>query len=277
MRTRILARAGWQTIKGAPFLAPRLATSPPRAATFLRVALGLPFDRPPIIVGGCGRSGTSVLLSILSAHPPVQAVPYATHAFAPTLYTEDPDPGAPFETWRLYWALTRTGVDDRARRWCEKTAKNVINFGRLASYFDGEVRLIHIVRDGRDVVTSKHPVDRDGYWVEPERWVHDVAAGLEHRDLDCVHTLRYEDLVRSTLETLRRLGDFLGEDLVGLADRWVEAAAVREFGPFGRRVARPLHLDGVGRWRSPEYERRVEQLLETPGARDLLGEMGYGS
>lgn len=271
-----LLRAARQTAAGARFLAPRLARDPARAATYLRVALDLPFDRPPIVVGGCGRSGTSVLLSILSAHPAIQAVPYATHAFARTLYSDDPDPDAPFETWRLWWALTRTGLDAGARRWCEKTAKNVVNFGRLADYSEGDVRLVHIVRDGRDVVTSKHPVDRDGYWIEPERWVRDVTAGLEQRRLPCVHTLRYEDLVGSTPRTLRRLGEFVGEDLGGLAGRWHRDATVRSFGPFERRVARPLDASGVGRWRRSEHAERVDALLSTPGARELLEELGYG-
>lgn len=268
-------RAARQTVAGARFLGPRLAGDPSRAAAYVRVALGLPFDRPPVVVGGCGRSGTSVLLSVLSAHPAILAVPYATHAFARTMYSDDPDPDAPFEPWRLWWAITRTGVDDRARRWCEKTAKNVQNFGRLAAYFDGDVRLVHIVRDGRDVVTSRHRVDRDGYWIEPERWVDDVSAGLRHRDLDCVHTLRYEDLVGATRETLRRLGDFLGEDLGELSGRWHRVASVREFGPFDRPVARPLDESGVGRWRRPEHAGRVEQLMATPAAGELLEALGY--
>lgn len=271
-----LLRAARQIVRGGRYLAPRLAREPSRAATFLSVALGLPFERPPIVVGGCGRSGTSVLLSLLSAHPSIQAVPYATHAFARTLYSDRPDPEAPFEPWRVWWALTRTGLREGARRWCEKTAKNVVNFGRLASYFDGDVRLIHIVRDGRDVVTSKHRVDRDGYWIAPERWVRDVSAGLRHRHLECVHTVRYEDLVDSTEETLRRMGAFLGEDLGRLPGRWFHGARVREFGPFDRRVARPLDDSSVGRWRGPEYRDRVERLLETPGARELLEELGYG-
>ena len=37
--------------------------------------------RPPVIVGGCERSGTTLLLSILSSHPAIQAIPVETWAF----------------------------------------------------------------------------------------------------------------------------------------------------------------------------------------------------
>lgn len=272
---RRLYRSIPQAVRAASFLGPRLARNPSAVPTFLRVTTGVAFDAPPIVIGGCGRSGTSVLLSILSAHPAIRAIPYATHAFAPTLYTDDPDPEAPFQTWRLYWALTRMGPPGNARRWCEKTSKNVVTFGRLASHFEGEVRLIHLVRDGRDVVTSRHTFDPNRYWVEPERWIHDVSAGLAHRELECVHTLRYEDLVRSTSKTLYRLGEFLDEDLEGLAEWWTHEADVQRFGPFERRVAHPLDESGIGRWKEPEHRERAEQLLETPGARELLDALGY--
>ena len=33
------------------------------------------FKKPPIYIGGCGRSGTTLLLSILSSHPEIFACP----------------------------------------------------------------------------------------------------------------------------------------------------------------------------------------------------------
>lgn len=213
---------------------------------------------------------------MLSAHPSILAIPYETHAFAPTLYSDDPDPEAPFEPWRLAWALAEQGIPERSLRWCEKTPKNVITFGRLLSYFDEEVRLLHIVRDGRDVVTSRHPGgEGTQYYVEPERWVQDVAAGLKHRDHPCVHTLKYEDLVRVPSETLEELGRFLDEDLTSIGGDWVEKATVQHFGPHKRRVARPLNDSSIGRWKDPEHADRVKQLLNTEGAARLLSELEY--
>jgi hypothetical protein len=38
----------------------------------------------PIIIGGCARSGTTLLLSVLSCHPNIYAIPDETYTFCPT-------------------------------------------------------------------------------------------------------------------------------------------------------------------------------------------------
>lgn len=252
-------------VRQRPVLGPRYAAA----------VLGLGFDRPPIIIGGCGRSGTSLLVSLLLAHPHVLAIPYETEAFTPTLYSDDPDPGAPFEMWRLYMGIAEAGRRRSSRRWCEKTPKNVLSFGRILSRFGPDVRLIHLVRDGRDVVTSIHVLDPHHYWVPPTRWVAEVRAGLEWSGHPSVYTLRYEDLVRDMEGTVAALGDFLGEDCRSLASRWPRHARVKRFGPQRREVGRPLEGKGIGRWKAPEHRARVESLLGIGEARELLGRLGY--
>lgn len=259
------------------YVASRVFRQPRIVPDLARLAVGNPLDLPPVIIGGCGRSGTSVVVSLLSALPSVLAIPHETHTFTQTLYSEDPDPDAPFEPWRLACAIAVQGIPESARRWCEKTPKNVIVFGRLLSYFDGDVRLIHIVRDGRDVVTSKHKGGGSGYYVEPERWVKDVSAGLRFRDHESVYSLRYEDLVQNTSTIFATLGEFLDEDLSSLERTWVEEADVQSFGPHDRQVARPLDGGSIGRWKNPEHEDRVDELMQYPEARRLLSELGYES
>jgi hypothetical protein len=51
------------------------------AATEIRYAwraglLGRQVERPPIVIAGCGHSGTTLLLSILDAHSAIFGVPY---------------------------------------------------------------------------------------------------------------------------------------------------------------------------------------------------------
>ena len=54
-------------------------------------------EASPLIIGGCGRSGTTLLLSVLSAHPKVLAIPHETEAFCPGAYGAHVDLQASFE------------------------------------------------------------------------------------------------------------------------------------------------------------------------------------
>ncbi len=40
--------------------------------------------KSPILIGGCGRSGTTLLTSILSSHPKIALIPHETGIFCPT-------------------------------------------------------------------------------------------------------------------------------------------------------------------------------------------------
>jgi len=130
-----------------------------------------------ILIGGCGRSGTTVLNGLLSCHPQVQTVDIETSAFCPTAYTADVDLDAAFQLDRVYRRLVRIEIPASCTRWSEKTPKNVLFARRALDYLGPGARFIHIVRDGRDVVTSRHRRAPDRYWVSPERWIQDVEAG----------------------------------------------------------------------------------------------------
>ncbi|MCD4696794.1 MAG: sulfotransferase, partial [Bacteroidales bacterium] len=150
------------------------------------------FTKPPVLLGGCGRSGTTLLLSILSAHPGLFCISEETMAFCPTAYLDDYNPMAPFETERFYNENFTSNLLNSYDQWCEKTPKNVLFFKRINDHFNQKVKLIHIVRDGRDVIISRHPTNPKIYWVNPERWISDVNAGLSMYSHPNVHTLRYE-------------------------------------------------------------------------------------
>ncbi|MCA9555784.1 MAG: sulfotransferase, partial [Myxococcales bacterium] len=67
------------------------------------------FPEPPIIIGGCGRSGTTLVASILSCHPRIAVVGPETRAFAAGAYPSDrpPRPFTPFRLGALEAALAR--------------------------------------------------------------------------------------------------------------------------------------------------------------------------
>ncbi|MBW1712098.1 MAG: sulfotransferase [Deltaproteobacteria bacterium] len=232
-------------------------------------------DRPPIIIGGCGRSGTSLLLSVLSALPGILAIPHETEAFCPTAWGPQLDLNAPFETKRIEDYLASRQRPASNRRWCEKSPKNILFFGRILAHFKGDVRLINIVRDGRDVITSYHPTRRrEKPWVSPERWIGDVSAGLEFDDHPQVHLVRYEDLILNFESTLRGLCRFLEEEFPRDFLSWRQRATVRRHVAWPGQVQN-LHQRSIGRWQDPAHQDLVADFLARPQALNLLRHYGY--
>lgn len=202
---------------------------------------------PGIVIGGAPRSGTTLILSVLSSSPLVHAVPHETYA----LVAEEPE------------------VPERLRRllgerwnelWVEKTPLNVRNIERILAVLP-DARFIHVVRDGRDVVTSRFP-GHSHYEVFPGGWATDVERGLALRDHPRVLTLLYEDFVHDYPASGERLFDWLG---LPFHDEYPKKATVL-WSQAWTHAARPVHDESVGRWRLPEHAERVKEFQHDENA-----------
>jgi hypothetical protein len=89
------------------------------------------------------------------------------------------------------------------RVFVEKTPSNAYCFAEFAKVFPSG-SMIHLVRDGRDVVCS---LMRRGWslFKSASTWVYAVSCGLASRDLTGYTEIRYENLVQDTEYTLRKL------------------------------------------------------------------------
>lgn len=217
--------------------------------------------KPPVVIGGCGRSGTTLLLSILGAHSGIHAFPDELFAFYPK----------PYRIRNILNGMDREGFNKD--RWCEKTPKNVMAFREIHEMFDGDVKIIHMLRDGRDVVTSFHPNHPyKQYWVDTERWVSDVSKGLECSDI--AYLLRYEDLVENPLKTLKLLCDFIEEPFENsLLDHTLQTTVKNN--PAWEDGVKAIHTKRVGKWKSPEHAKRVESFMANEKANALMRQLGY--
>ena len=228
----------------------------------LRALLAM-YPRPPIIVGGCGRSGTTLLLSILGSHPSIYAIPGEAYAFYPK----------PFRLQRLLHILSELHEQLPPLRWCEKTPKNVRAFGDILAAFKDNVRLIHIVRDGRDVVTSVHPYHPGMYWVSTERWIADVMAGLKYEKNALL--VRYEDLILDTEKTLRRICDYIAEHFDPRMLDFQLHTSVQQDVAWEQETVKPLHKSRIGKWRSGEHDEVVQEFMKNPQAVSLMRRLNY--
>jgi hypothetical protein len=83
------------------------------------------FKRAPIILGGCPRSCTSLLLSVLSLCPNIYCIPEETWAF----YDTDSLPEFALYVQKWLWPKIPPGTETMYQRWCEKTPMNVLGCG----------------------------------------------------------------------------------------------------------------------------------------------------
>lgn len=225
-------------------------------------AISAELPSPAIVVGGCGRSGTTLLLSVLGAHPSVCAIPDEKFLFFPY----------PFRLGSFHLDL-KEKRQPAHKRWAEKTPKNVQAFGSILEAFKDQVCLIHIVRDGRDVVTSHHPNHSQRYWVSPERWVADVRAGLDFSDRSLV--VKYEELLREPLGTIQEICDYIEEPFDERMLHPELHSTVQSNVAWEGGGIQPLHSRVIERWKNGADQGRVAEFMEYPGAEELMKRLGY--
>jgi protein-tyrosine sulfotransferase len=262
-------------------------------------------DVEPIVVGGCGRSGTTLLSTMLDSHKNLCCGP-ESWLFIPHRITPDAlirNFGIPCQrvTEILQGAGSRGEFIDmffRAycqllgkERWAEKTPKNVTQLDFIFSVFP-RARFIHVIRDGRDVACSlrTHPrYDvRDGKmvslntWKPVEfgiaRWCADVGASrkywTDHRYLE----VRYEDLVHRTRFTLEKILAFVNEAWDDGMLRYYEGrTASSEIARFlqNPEAAESVRTSSVGRWKQDFTTE--DKIIFKRMAGKLLIELGYES
>jgi len=229
---------------------------------------------------GCARSGTTLLQSLLAAHPDVISFP-ESHFFT-TL--------TPHATWRKRLGLANPrikkhlenfydeiGREDGTRvspgvftigmrryalafirtldnkaiaqetsNWLEKTPIHLHHITQIERYVPNS-QIIHLVRDGRDVVASmhkithRHPEVWDGARTIEEcihRWTGDIQRTRRHTGKPGHHVVRYRDIASNPENTLRRLCLSLG---INYSENMIE-----EYQVEGEAVSR-----GAGEWKKP--------------------------
>lgn len=259
-------------------------------------------EAPAIVVGGCGRTGTTLIRVILDTHPRICCGPESA-LFLPRLPSAKLAARFGFAEQEVATMLASCGSQgefiDRffARyceirgkpRWAEKTPKNVYHLEYVFEHFP-RTRFIHMIRDARDTVCSlrTHPRHKvvDGRLVERNtsmpiahcvaRWVRSVSAGLKRRGDPRYIEIRYEDLVTEPLTTLKRLFEFVGEEFdERVLEFHREEGNSRDFRHFPQNAeaTRAMYTTAVARW---ERELTPDDLtLIKREAGPLMVELGY--
>jgi hypothetical protein len=267
--------------------------------------------RPPFpFVVGARRSGASLVQAVFDSHPlmavppecdfvvalaPDGRRPFTLRRFLDTLYaderfrrwrlpraevelsfTADPPPTYTDAVRRVYslWAERRG-----KRRYADKNPDHVLRIPALDALFP-EARIIHVIRDGRDVAASCLEL---GWANTIEQaalhWRRHVQQGrVAGRLLPSIryHELRYEDLVTDPEPTVRRLCQAVEVDFhPAMLDHRRSAAQVARPSPYpqyNRFVDRRL-MPGLRDWRRDLPAEAVGRFELLAGS--LLEELGY--
>jgi len=271
-------------------------------------------DPVPVFIFGCGRSGTSLLSRMLNQHPRI-AVPYESHLFN-TFYgwlplygdlhdaknlnrllddilstdvMQDWDPGLSPDEIRA--RLTRhdfAGVFDAIlsayalktgkARWGEKTPQHIYFWDQISEHFP-EARVIHIVRDGRDVALSLlrarfGPKSIYGCAIYWNKYLLEVAKLKKIIPAQNIHQMYYEALLKNPEEELRQLCDFIEEDFFpDMLDFHKNKSRYKTDPQNQQNLMTPLLTDNNQKWRREMSERQLHVFESISG--DFLQEYGY--
>lgn len=180
----------------------------------------------PIFIVGCSRSGTSLLRSIIGSHSKIACGP-ETH-FLNDLERYIEKKGwerlqryqFPKEFWYekisdfFHGFKMEYAMKEGKERWAEKTP----SYGYILSFINSlfpNCQIIHIIRDGRDVVASHR--DRWGYWSAlkaTRKWkttiqiIRNYGSNLPSNRY---YEIKYEELVQNPEITLKELFQYLDE------------------------------------------------------------------
>jgi protein-tyrosine sulfotransferase len=249
----------------------------------------------PIILGGCSRSGTTLLREILSAHSQICIGPETA------IFTGNRDldhlarvTKLDYARLRRYYRLSPSLAEfgervlmelmrnEGKQYWGEKTPSNVRELHTIFRFFPN-ARFIHILRDGRDVVCSlrTHPKHRweNGQFVRTgienpwdqcvREWVDDVRLGLSWRGDKRYFEINYESLVNEPENALRPLFSWLG---VSWEPAVLEAYKTEEHINHPG-LAESIHQKARGRWQVDLPSEARDHFCGE--ANELLVKLGY--
>ncbi|MTI48984.1 MAG: sulfotransferase [Firmicutes bacterium] len=256
----------------------------------------------PIIMGGAGRSGTTLLRVMLNAHPNLCSGPeFKLFPSIINLYMQCKKFGGIMEAYSqdlsdiqnsfrefIYSFFEKHIEESKAKRLVEKTPHNVLIMKELCEIFP-DAKFIHVIRDGRDVASSllkMNWVDFNGNKVPYTQnikkaaayWNQIVAKAISDSNTSYlnnkVYTVKYEDLILNTEQTLKDILSFLNEP-------WNEK--ILDYHKIERgyepkesstdQVSKNLYSKSIKRWEKEFSESDKKDFKEEAGK--LLIELGY--
>lgn len=175
--------------------------------------------------------------------------------------------------------MDRLAASQNKARWVEKTPWHILYLDEIRRDFP-DARLVHIVRDPRDVLLSVagagwSSMSKAALARMSMSWAYHVQQ-VESLPDEVIMTLRYEDLILEPGATLESLNQFLGTSMslgsiLETADGVMSGSNSSVKGQRGAIVG--LSGKPVGRWRSSDMSERLS--IVDGIARSMMLRYGY--
>jgi hypothetical protein len=237
----------------------------------------------PLILYGAPRSGTTYLQQVLNHHSAIHLTPETrlfvwAHRSLVELTEDEKALHAhqqPFVDHLRKWypKMIREFYDTlgtpTTRFWGDKNphyTDSAAYLRTIVNLFPG-TRFIHLIRDGRDVVTSLYRKGWVSFQTAHRMWTHNVNIGDvfgQAQPDGCYLELRYEDLIEDDVKAATRILDFLGLRMESELRRFCEAQKV-EREPFSEPTRDLAAGAGRSTWAA------TFDLKERRKSLDLLG------
>jgi len=248
-------------------------------------------EKKIFVIGGSARTGTTLLRVMLDSHSKVLCGP-PTNLFVPTKINFD-DLAFKYEVPSELLTNMFKEKEDRAsfiekfinltlgeynkQLWGDKTARNIYVIPWILKHFPNS-RIIHVIRDGRDVVCSLKTHRKrkivDGKIlltgnIMPieqcvERWRSSVLTGLSFRSDHRYLEIKYENLINKTKECLLQVCYHLDISFEESMLRYYEfKGPTRNIYKFPQNIEAtfPTYTSSIGRWKTDLSEKEVDFVM----------------
>jgi hypothetical protein len=257
----------------------------------------------PVVIGGCARSGTSLLRVMIDSHPNIYCGPETGLLYLKTLSSKKilglskkfnipekqiqrlkKQTSSYIQFIESFFTLLRE-LEGKPR-WGEKSPANILHLDRIYQHFPNS-QFIHIIRDGRDTASSLKRFPRykmlNDKRVELDtnnpldhcirRWVRDVREGLRWRGDPRYIEVKYEELIQNEEKTLRKIFRFLNEPWKQEVLKYYTSPHDDEKMIQNPGATKPIYKTSQNRWKK-EFTKEDKKLFKKL-AGDLLIELKY--
>jgi len=272
-------------------------------------------DCSPIFVVGAGRSGTTLLQLMLNAHPNI-AVMGELHYFDEILQIKKIVPlldspkkielffslikkihsvlflpnieqilnevklkmeienECTYEKFYRY-VLEEFAKSKKANRFGEKTPPNIRYIKQLFEMFPNS-KIIHIVRDPRDVIASSIKM----HWIANDvvinvlKWKCEILYSKQFSKKNSYMEVLYEELIYNPEEQLRNICVFIGEEYDSkMMEYYKTAKSYVKNEPWKVGTNKPANTSAIGRWKRELNKGQVFIIEQIVGSQ--MDKFGY--